>query len=181
MLRDGQGERGTTMKRVGVFYGSTTGNTKKVADQIAELLDLDGDAIDVVGDDHPPFEEYEGLILGVSTWGAGEAQDDWLEALPALSRARLAGTKVAIFGLGDQGGYPDSFVDAMRDLYDAAISAGATVVGAWDTDGYTFDESRAVIDNRFVGLALDEDNQADLTDDRLSNWVARLRTELELG
>ena len=63
----------------------------------------------------------------------------------------------------------------MGQLYEAAKAAGANIVGAVSTDGYTFDESTAVVDGKFVGLALDEDNESDKTDERIAAWVEEIK------
>ncbi|AKJ64849.1 flavodoxin [Kiritimatiella glycovorans] len=169
------------MKKITVFYGSTTGNTGSAAKAIAAALGDGAEARDVSGADANAFSEPDVLVLGTSTWGVGDLQDDWVGALDALKGARLAGKKVAVFGLGDQNGFGDSFVDGMRDLYDAAIAAGGTVVGACATDGYEFSESRAVVDGQFVGLVLDDDNQAGQTDARIAAWVTQLKQELGMS
>jgi flavodoxin I len=161
-----------------VFYGSTTGNTGSAGEQIAKALGGNVEVRDVRGVDSSAFSEAEFLILGTSTWGVGDLQDDWIDLIDVLKRSTLSGKRVAIFGLGDQQSYPDSFVDGMRDLYDAAMEAGATMVGACATDGYDFGESRAVVEGKLVGLALDEDTQPDLTQTRIEAWVQQLQSEL---
>jgi flavodoxin I len=170
-----------TVGKIVVFYGSTTGNTGTAGEQIAKHLGDGVEVRDVRGVSRSAFEEADVLILGTSTWGVGDLQDDWIDAIDELKNASLAGKSVAIFGLGDQEGYPDSFVDGMRDLYDAAVNAGATVVGVCTTDGYDFGDSRAVIDGKLIGLAIDEDNQSDLTQARIENWVNQLRNELGMS
>jgi flavodoxin I len=166
------------MKKITVFYGSTTGNTRCVAERIARLFGDGASAVDVSDADAGPFGDPDVLVLGTSTWGLGDLQDDWMGALDALKGASLEGKHVAVFGLGDQMSYADTFVDGMRDLYDAAIEAGANVVGACATDGYEFNESRAVVDGKFVGLPLDDDNQGGETDARIEAWVTQLKHEL---
>jgi flavodoxin I len=44
-------------------------------------------------------------------------------------------------------------------------------------DGYDFTESKAVKNSNFVGLTIDEDNQSDLTDERVKIWVAQIKKE----
>jgi flavodoxin I len=169
------------MSKVTVFYGSTTGNTSSAAEAIAAAFGDGASAVEVSGADSSAFGEPDVLILGTSTWGMGDLQDDWVDALGALKGASLAGKKAALFGLGDQETYPDTFVDGMRDLYDAALAAGATVVGACATDGLQFSESRAVVDGRFVGLVLDDDNQSELTQTRIEAWVTQIKQELGMS
>lgn len=163
------------MKRVGVFYGSTTGKTAEVAEKIAVALDY-APVKDIAEASKADLEAFDVLVIGTSTWGAGDLQDDW-EGFD-LSSLDLNGKQVAIFGLGDADGYADTFVDGMGVLYDAVTARGAEVIGAWSTDGYEFDESAAVTDGRFVGLVIDEDNQDELTDGRVEAWTARLKGSL---
>ena len=113
-------------------------------------------------------------MLGTSTWGAGEMQDDWYNGVNVVKSANLSGKRVALFGCGDSASYSDTFCGGMKELYDAAVAAGATVVGAVSTDGYTFDDSDAVVDGQFVGLALDDVNEDDKTSDRISAWLPTL-------
>ena len=115
------------------------------------------------------------LILGSPTYGLGDLPSDWEDKLGLLESADLSGKRVALFGTGDQLGYPDSFVDAMGILYDRVVAKGAEVVGFTDTAGYTYSASRAERDGRFVGLALDEDGQPGRTDQRIQAWIGQLR------
>ncbi len=165
------------MAKVGLFYGSTTGNTKSVAEMIQKQLGQDNvDLYDVAAAGPGDLDGYDSLILGVSTWGLGDLQDDW--DVFASNLKNLGGRKVALFALGDQQAYPDTFVNAMGTLYEKATEAGADVVGSWPTDGYDFIASAAVVDGKFVGLALDEDGQSDMTADRVKAWTDQIRGEL---
>lgn len=114
---------------------------------------------------------FKTLILGVSTWGIGEVQDDWLDFLSHYEELVLTGKKVAIFGLGDQESYPDTFADALGKLYEALEPKGCEIVGEWSTLGYEFLESAAVRNGMFAGLVLDEENQPELTDLRITDWL----------
>ena len=118
--------------------------------------------------------EADNIVLGTSTWGAGEMQDDWYDGVNVVKSANLSGKRVALFGCGDSASYSDTFCGGMKELYDAAVAAGATVVGAVSTDGYTFDDSDAVVDGQFVGLALDDVNEDDKTSERISAWLPTL-------
>ncbi|AMK77513.1 MULTISPECIES: flavodoxin [Methylomonas] len=171
------------MAKVGIFFGTDTGNTRKVAKTIATKL---GDAADKpVNINKASVDDllaYDVLILGSPTYGEGELpgmsaghdNESWEEFLPTLAGADFTGKTVAIYGLGDQEGYPGHFVDAVGFLYDAFADAGATIVGMTSSEGYTFKKSKALLGDQFVGLALDEDNQKELSEGRLSDWLASI-------
>ncbi len=166
------------MNKIGIVYGTTTGTTAKVAGSIlAALGEERADLINVSSLAISDLEKYRNLILGVSTWGAGEMQDDWEGKLHLLKGADLKGKTVALFGLGDQNSYSDTFLDAMGTLYDALADAGVEPVGAWPTDGYDFEKSTAVRNGMFVGLAIDEDNQSKETRARIEAWLGQLEGE----
>ncbi len=162
------------MSKVGIFYASSTGNTESVAKYIKNEIRVFADMYDISNVDVKKVMEYDFLILGVSTWGDGDLQDDWESFLPKLQKQDLSGKTVALFGLGDQEGYPDNYLSAMGTLYDAVIKVGAKVVGEWSTEGYDFNESAAVRDGKFVGLALDEDNQSEMTNQRVAVWLGEI-------
>jgi flavodoxin I len=96
--------------------------------------------------------------------------------LPNLSGADFSGKTIALYGLGDQAGYPANFVDAIGMLYDAFADCGAQFIGFTSTEGYEFDRSKAVLDDQFVGLVLDEDNQKELTEGRLADWLKQIES-----
>lgn len=164
------------MAKIGIFYGSTTGVTEDVAGRIAEQLD-GAEVLNISGNEDK-LADYDVLILGASTWGFGDLQDDWQTALDELGSLDLSGKKVAYFGLGDQETFADTFVDAIGIINDEIEKTGATVIGHTSTDGYTFSGSRALVDGQFLGLALDEVNQSDLTDERVEEWTAELKKVL---
>ena len=120
----------------------------------------------------------EDFILGTSTWGAGELQDDWYDGLNTLQGADLSGKTIALFGCGDCASYSDTFVGGMGELYNGIKDSGARFIGAVKTDGYTFDDSEALIDGKFIGLPLDDINEDDKTDTRIEAWVAAISPNL---
>jgi len=168
------------MAKIGIFYGSTSGNTERVAQKIQEAFGSErAELHNVASASVDDLQQYNYLMIGASTWGAGDLQDDWFDGLDKLDKVDFSNKTVTLFGTGDQEGYPDSFVDAIGILYEKVTAKGATVVGFRSTEGYTYDASRAEKDGCFVGLAIDEDNQSDLTDERINNWVEGLKAKFK--
>ncbi len=168
------------MSKVLIIYGSSTGATEDIAERITQAFDgaTSRNVTSLGGDTLSSLNAYDLVLLGSSTWGIGDLQDDWYAKLDILAGADLGGLKVGVFGTGDQESYPDSFADALGILAETAEQAGATIVGYTDIADYTFDESRAARNGKLVGLAVDEDNQSDKTDGRIEAWVASLKTVL---
>ncbi len=175
------------MGKIGIFFGSDTGNTRRVAKSIHKKLGDDADApVNVSKATVDDLLKYDALILGTPTLGDGElpgldsgaSAESWAEFLPKLKGVDLSGKVVALFGLGDQEGYGHEFVDALIFIYDQVIESGAKVIGTWSTDGYSFEASKAIVDGDFVGLVLDNDNQKDLTEERIDEWLEIVKPEL---
>lgn len=163
------------MSKVGVFYGSTTGDTEELVMSLpAELKDYDVDIYNVNSAAKADIEKYNNLIFASSTWGLGELQDDWVDFIDVVEEAELNSKKLAFLGTGDQDMYPDSFVDAIGIIYEAVKDSGAEFVGQYPVESYDFSESRAVVDGKLIGLAIDNTNQAELTAERLSEWCKDL-------
>jgi len=165
---------------IGLFFGSDDGNTKSVAERICQQLGKDlVDIYDIADVTQYEFTQYEKIILGIPTWDFGQIQSDWEEFWYDLEALDFSRKTVALFGLGDQFGYGDYFLDAMGMLYDVIVASGANIIGGWSTADYTFDASKAEIKgkNLFVGLAIDEDQQEELTDERINLWCAQITKE----
>lgn len=160
------------MKKTIVVYGSSTGTCEGIADEIAAKLGAYVISASKLTADL--VAENENLILGTSTWGVGEIQDDWYDGLKAIQNSDLSGKTVAIFGCGDSASYSASFCGGMAEIYNAVKAAGANVIGSVDTSDYSFDDSEAVIDGQFIGLALDNDNESDKTADRIESWISAI-------
>lgn len=157
--------------KTGIFYGSTTGVTEGIAQKVGQLLGADimnASEIDKV-------DVYDFVIFATSTWGMGDLQDDWQEALDILKTKNLTGKKVALIGVGDQESFGDSFVDGIGTIYEEIKDKGITLVGKTSVDGYSFSNSKAVTDDEFVGLVIDENNQSDLTEERINNWIEKVK------
>ncbi len=164
------------MKKIAIVYGSTTDNTKNIAQEIANKLSgEDVTLLDVSKLKAGDLDNYPNLILGTSTWGLGDLQDDWEGYVSNLENSDLTGKTIAFFGLGDSGSYPDTFVDGMGILYETVKDKGAKLIGELSTDGYSFDCSRAAIDGKFIGAALDEDNESNKTENRINAWLESIK------
>lgn len=170
------------MGKIGIFYGgSQKGSTYKTAKIISNHFGKNETSIHNVNEaTRDDLEKYSFLILGTSAWGIGEMHQDWERFIDVLAEANLQGKKIALFGLGDQIEYPESFVDGMGTVF-CRLPHKEDVVGFWPTKGYSFYYSTAEIDGNFVGLAIDEDSQPELTEERITNWVEQLKSEFKLN
>ena len=167
------------MAKIGLFYGTQTGNTETIAVSIQEEMGGESmvDLLDIADVSPKNFEEYSFIIIGCPTWNIGDLQSDWEAFYDELDGVDFAGKKVAYFGPGDQIGYADNFQDAMGVLEEKIASLGGQTVGYWPVEEYDFNESKALRGGKFVGLALDEDNQPEMTDDRVKTWAAQVKKE----
>jgi flavodoxin I len=160
-----------------LFFASSTGNTEEVAQKIAnELGNIE--VFNICDEDIQKINKFDKIILGTSTWGEGELQDDWDEIWEEFCELDLSGKTVALFGLGDQDGYGDEFCDALGIMYEQVKKANANVIGFTSTKDYDFEYSKAQIDDEFVGLVIDEDNQDDLTDERIKSWIEKIKADI---
>jgi flavodoxin I len=164
------------MKTIGIFYGSTSGSTKKAAEKLKQIFGKDAEIHDIKHADIEMIQKYANLIFGTSAWGIGDMQDDWEMFVDNLSDIDFTGKKLALYGMGDQDEYPESFVDGLGTMY-CRLPDKSVVVGSWPTEGYKYYFSLADNDGRFVGLVLDAHNQEDMSDERLKHWAKQLETE----
>lgn len=172
-------------KKVGLFFGSSTGITEYIAEEIAAAWQNKGlDPIEPqnIGNVKSLDEllKYDYFIIGVSTWNIGQLQDDWDIIFPQFENVDFSGKTVAMFGAGDQYGYPENFLDAIGILGDKFLERGADMVGFWNDGKYEFVESLAFIEDVFMGLGIDDTNQSDLNDQRINGWVTQVIEELAL-
>jgi len=168
------------MKPIGIFYGSSTGNTKKVAEEIKENLDPGlVDTYDVRYARIKDIEKYENIILGASTWGEGKLQENFeIFLYDVLKRANLKGKRIAIFGTGDSSSYPDSFADSIGIIFEALEGKGVIFVGEFSTNGYEFVSSLSIFNDKFVGLPLDDDSDEEQNKLRIEIWTELLKSDL---
>lgn len=166
---------------IGLFYGSSTCYTEIIAEKIQAIL---GESLvtlfNVRDTSLAKMLAFDVLICGIPTWDFGELQEDWETRWSEINALNLTGKTVALFGLGDQLGYGEWFQDALGILHDALNERGAKIIGYWPNQGYQFDTSKALTPDKsqFVGLALDEVNQFQKTDERLQTWLEQVLTEL---
>ncbi len=166
------------MQNIGIFYGSSTGSCEVIAKLLkAEFNDIKVDLFDVLKTNPHQMKEYDNLILGVSTWSNGSIQEDWDDFLIHIDDIDFTGKTIALYGLGDQANFPENFADGLGILYHLLKDKNCKFVGHWPLDGYDFIESKAVINNHFAGLVIDEDGQYNRSKERVENWVKQLRRE----
>ena len=165
------------MKTV-IIYGSMTGSTEAVANDLGAAFD-DAIVISAATATEQDVQDCALLILGASTWGMGDLQDDMADFLVQLADWKLNAEFGAVFGLGDQFGYGDSYVDGMADMAEALEGKELKLAGTWPVAGYGHSSSRAQRGDHFIGLALDQDNESEKTMSRVSNWIAQLKKETE--
>ena len=165
--------------KIGIFFGSTTGDTERIANAIASKMKIEKSDIHNAGSfSASDLEKYDVLLLGSSTWGFGDLQDDWESGVSTVEKAALSGKKAAVFGCGDSASYPDSFCGALGKLAESLRKAGASIIGQVDAGEYSYSDSESVENGKFVGLALDEVNESDKTDARIDAWIEKLNNEL---
>lgn len=168
------------MKKIGLFYSFNTKKTSKIAEQI--LASFEGADIDLVNVEEATSEQflsYDNIICGVPTWFDGELPNYWDEFVPDLEEMDLSNKYIAIYGLGDQKGYPENFLDGVGIFGEILEEQGAHLVGFTSIKGYTFEQSRAARGDKFLGLAIDFENQGSMNKERISEWVEQLRSEFQ--
>ena len=164
------------MKKTGIFYGSSTGTTEAVANLIASKLGIASADVHDAGKLTADLAgSYDVLILGTSTWGYGELQDDWNDAVETLKKMDRSGKTVALFGCGDSESYSDTFCDGMGILYEDLKDSQCKFIGFVPDTDYTYNSSVSAVDGHFVGLAIDDVNEGDKTDERVSAWTDEIR------
>ena len=167
--------------QIGLFFGSTTCYTEMAAEKIRDLIGADVVTLHNIKDEPlKNAEQYDFIIFGISTWDFGEIQEDWESKWDDIKDVNLNGKTIALFGMGDQQGYGQWFQDALGMLHDEINAQSFTQLGFWPNDeNYEFEASKALTPDgkHFVGLALDEDSQYELSDERIASWVEQIMTE----
>lgn len=166
------------MKKTAIIYSFNTKKTGKIAERIRESFN--DERVEMVNAEvitEEIFMSFDQIIMGVATWFDGELPNFWDEFVPALEDLDLSGKKIALYGLGDQKGYPENFLDGMGVMAEILEEQGATLVGFTSVEGYEFESSRALRGEQFAGLAIDYENQGSLNKERVAAWVDQLRKE----
>ena len=166
--------------KIGIIWGSDSGDTEDTTMTMeSKLSAYDLEVINVAEADVEDFRKFDLLILGISTWYDGDLQSDWEDFFPTFEEIDFAKKTVAIFGLGDQYGYDEYFIDGVGILAKEIIKNGGEVIGHWPTESYEFVTSKALMnDTTFYGLALDEGNQYDLSSERIDKWLVSLGLDI---
>lgn len=95
------------MAKIRIIYGSETGNTKSIAEEISRLLTEKGHAVqcESAGDVEPKglASGFDMVLLGTSVWGTDEIelQSDFESFAEDFSIMGLQGVKCAAFASGD--------------------------------------------------------------------------------
>ena len=166
------------MNKTAIIYSFNTKKTGKVAERIREAFnDEQVEMVNAEDLTEEVFMSYDRIIMGMATWFDGELPNFWDEFVPALEDLDLKGKKIALFGLGDQKGYPENFLDGVGIMAGILEEQGAALVGFTPVEGYEFESSKAQRGDRFAGLAIDYENQGSLNKERVSAWVDQLKKE----
>ncbi|WP_028864062.1 flavodoxin FldB [Psychromonas aquimarina] len=169
--------------KIGLFYGSSTCYTEIAAEKIQACIGADlVDVFNIKTEPLSKINDYDILILGISTWDYGELQEDWGAIWDELESVNAEGKIIALYGLGDQEGYGEWFIDAVGMLHQQLSPQAPQFIGYWPTEGYQFSASKALTADgtQFMGLALDEDSQYELSDERIEQWCLQILQEIEL-
>lgn len=169
-------------KTIGLFFGSDTGITEELTHDIVDAFDS-VEVKEISEASAADFTSYDTIMLGLSTWYDGDLQSDWEDFFDEFKTIDFTGKKVAIYGLGDQIGYAEYFIDGVGMLAEVIIENGGEVVGKWPVAEYRHTESKAIIpedEDYFYGLALDNDNESELNEERIEKWVEIIKAEFDL-
>ena len=162
--------------KIGLIYGTDTGYTEQVAAGISgHFKEFDISVHEIKDVDEKKILSFDFIIFGAPTWYVGELQSDWEDYFEDFKKIDFSNKLIALFGLGDQYGYDDNFVDAIGKIGEVILKNNGEIIGEWSTEGYEFENSLGLKNEKFFyGLAIDEDNQFDLTEERIKVWSNQL-------
>jgi len=164
------------MNKIGLFYGTTGGRTTGIVDEFDFNLRDEVEIFDVANGIEK-IKEFENLILVTPSYGFGELEAHWEAVIEDFKKIDLTGKTLALVGLGSQTTFGESFVGALEILYKIITKNGGKIIGLTSTDGYHFEECDAIVEGKFMGLVLDEENQDDMTPDRIYDWLEVIKKE----
>ncbi len=167
------------MKKIGIFYATATKTTLGIVDEIEFLLRDDEYQTFNVKDGVEQIKDFENLILVSPTYQVGELHPHWMKKLDELEKMDFSGKVVGLVGLGNQFAFGESFCGGLKFLYNIVKEKGGKIVGLTDMDGYHFEETDIIVNGKFMGLPLDETNQANLTPERLSKFITEIKKDFK--
>jgi flavodoxin I len=167
------------MNKTGIVYSFNSTKTAKAAEKIIDAFGSDFNIEQVNAEEltEELFLSFTNLILGVPTWFDGELPNYWDEFVPALEDLNLKGKTIAIYGLGNQVEYPENFGDAVGIMAELVQERGAKLIGFTSAEGYKYESSRALIEDKFMGLILDQETQPRQSKERIEKWVTDLKSQ----
>lgn len=167
------------MNKIGVFYGSTVGKTKSFVEVLITHLEKENYEVRDVKNGIKGIENFNNLILISPSYGMGELQEDWKSLTSELEKIDFTDKNVAIVGLGNALRHPTTYLGAMKVIYDIVFKKGAHIIGSSPIEGHIFEHSPSIINNKFLGLALDEVNQHEETPIRMERWLKEIKKEFK--
>lgn len=169
------------MDKTAIFFGPLDGAVHRVAEKLKNAIGEEKiELIPIKDATVEDLNKFDKIIFGISTvgketWESVYTNVDWAKFLPEIEKVRYEGKTLAIYGLGDHITYGTTFVDHIGLLGRKLLDNGAILVGQVPADKYEYIDSEAVIDDKFIGLPVDEDFEPELTDERVSNWVDQIK------
>ncbi len=167
------------MKKTAILYSFNSQKSARAAKMVQEEFGGTLEEMNVEEITLAKFLVYENYILGVPTWFDGELPNYWDEFVPDLEEADLKGKTFALYGAGDQKGYPENFVDALGIIAGLLEKRGGKLIGFVPNEGFEFENSKALRGNYFCGLPLDFENQARMVKPSINRWVEQLKREFD--
>lgn len=172
------------MNKTAIFFSPEGGSVNSVAVKLGEMIG--NDKVEIIPVREAEIEDVEkhnqmifiGSTVGADHWNNETVANEWPGLFAMIESLSLEDKKVAIVGLGNSVLYPEHFADGMAYLYKVLAEKDANIFGFVDAEDYTFEDSEALNDEGFFcGLALDEDNEDDLTPERLEKWLEKLKPD----
>lgn len=173
------------MQKTGLLYTPIEGKALQVSHKLRSLLaEEDIDMLPARMADNDVIADYTNIIIGISTYSDSKAEIDllnnpWDNFKQQLTHMHIAGKRFALFCIGDQEGYSNSFVNELKEIAEIIHNGGGEIVAGFPNENYHFQESISLINGNFIGLPLDEKNQPELTETRLLRWKDMLVKEFK--